>query len=161
MNSLLHEVQEHLAREHILFRKLLEVVEKERNILLEGEHFRLLANTERKVELCQELARVQEQRRGLMARLAPAGEGAPDLEGLVELVSGDERSRLKARLRDMRRLARRLDQLNQGNRGFLEDALDTVEHLMGILAGGQRQAAYRAGGRREAVPGPRLLAREV
>ncbi len=161
MESLLYEIQEHLAREHILFRKLLEVVEKERDILLEGEHFRLLANTERKLELCQELARVQKERRRLMARLMPAEEQAPDLEGLVKLVSGDKRAELKSRIKKMRRLARRLDQLNQGNRGFLEDALDTVEHLMGILAGGRRQAAYRAGGRQEAVPGPRLLAREV
>jgi len=161
MDSLLHEIQEHLAREHILFRKLLEVVEKERDILLGGDHFRLVANTERKVELCQELAQVQKERRGLMAGLVPQGDEAPDLDGLIKLAPREKKSGLKERIRDMRRLARRLEKLNQGNRGFLEDALDTVDHLMSILAGGQRQAAYRAGGRQETVPGPRLLAREV
>ena len=161
MDSLLHEIKELLAREHILFRKLLEVVERERDILLEGEHLRLVANTERKLDLCQELAGVQKERRVLMARLVPAEEQAPDLDGLVKLAPADQRPELKSRIREMRRLARRLERLNQGNRGFLEEALDTVEHLMGILAGSTRQAAYRAGGRREVARGPRLLAREV
>lgn len=161
MDSLLHEIKELLAREHILFRKLLEVVERERDILLEGEHLRLVANSEEKVELCQELAGVQKARRELMARLVPAEEQAPDLDGLVRMAPAEMRVGLKSRLNELRRLARRLDQLNRRNQEFLEDALDTVEHLMGVLAGGKRQAAYRAGGRQEALAGPRLLAREV
>ena len=161
MDKLLHEIQERLDRERLLFGRLLEVVERERDILLEGEHLRLVANSEEKVELCQELAGVQKERRELMARLVPAEEQAPDLDGLVRMAPAEMRVGLKSRLNELRRLARRLDQLNRRNQEFLEDALDTVEHLMGVLAGGKRQAAYRASGRQEALAGPRLLAREV
>jgi hypothetical protein len=63
MQAVINEVSQRLGQEVELYRQLLEVVSEERDILLEGDHQRLMSTTERKLsqfvrnwQLCRKAA---------------------------------------------------------------------------------------------------------
>ncbi len=58
MQAVMNEISQRLGQEVELYRQLLEVVTEERDILLNGDHQRLIGTTERKIAVCEELAEV-------------------------------------------------------------------------------------------------------
>lgn len=164
MNVDMSEISQRMAEEIACYRRLMEILEEERQILLGGDHQGLQSTAERKLALARELAELQDQRRQAMARLAPAGGPPPRLGDLAGLLPSAERGPFKTMLGKAQGLAQRLRQLSQNNKAFVEEALDTVEHLLGILANGARPRGYDASGALASHrnPGPaRMVVREV
>ncbi|MBI5521249.1 MAG: flagellar export chaperone FlgN [Desulfarculus sp.] len=164
MNSDVQEIRERIEEEIGCYRELMAVVEQERGVLLSGRHEGLLACAEQKLMLAQRLAKVQEMRRLAMARISPDPEHPLRLRDLGEMLPAEERGPYRTMLVKAQALAERLAMASASNKAFVEEALDTVEHLLGILAGQGRPQAYDASGAMGARLGPaapRMLAREV
>ncbi len=163
MENIISQIHEKLQEEMGLYRELLQVAQLERDILLSRDHSRLMDTSQDKLELCQRLAQRQQQRRELMARLAPEGRPAPlRLGEVIALLPPEHQPRFAATHRRLVELVQRLEHLNQENKGFVEEALDTVDHLLGILTGrGQGGCSYSRRGMPQQASGARLVAREV
>lgn len=164
MNSDVQEIRERIEEEIGCYRELMSVVDQERGVLLSGRHEGLLACAEQKMMLAQRLEKVQEMRRQAMARISPDPDHPLRLRDLGMMLPHEERGPFQAMLIKAQALAERLAMASANNKTFVEEALDTVEHLLGILAGQGRPQAYDASGAMGARPGPvmpRMLAREV
>lgn len=162
MQGVMQEISQRLGQELELYRQLLEVVSEERDILLEGDHQRLMGTAERKLTVCKELAEVQEGRRELMMSLSPDSERSLKLSDLAGHLPSGQQGPFRAMIANLSRMAKRLGDLNQMNKSFIEEALDTVEGMLQTLTGRGRGAAYGSKGVRQSGPSlPRLLAREV
>ncbi|MFH1035745.1 MAG: flagellar protein FlgN [Pseudomonadota bacterium] len=164
MNSDVREIKDHIEQEIGCYRELMAVVEQERRCLLEGRHEDLLACVEQKIGLAQHLGQVQESRRQAMSRISPDPLHPVRLRDLGMMLPTDERGPFRDMLVRAQALAERLSQSSANNKVFVEEALDTVEHLLGILAGQGHQQGYGANGalnHRAATCPPRMLAREV
>ncbi|MGD8562208.1 MAG: flagellar protein FlgN [Desulfarculaceae bacterium] len=161
IHTAISQIKKHLSDEIECFRDLLTVVEQERDILLEGKHENLMSLSQRKLELSQKLAQTQNQRRRLMEGLSPNPKEPLRLSDLSRHLPKEERSSFRDLVRILGAMAKRLATMNQLNKGFVEEALDTVEHLLGILTASNRNQCYSAQGSSQAPNLPRLLAREV
>ncbi len=164
MNSDVQEIKLHIEEEIGCYRELMAVVEQERAILLGGRHEELLACVERKIGLAQRLGQVQEARRQAMSRISPDPDHPLRLRDLGMMLPNEERGPFRELLVRAQALAERLSQASSNNKAFVEEALDTVEHLLGILSGNGQGAGYGARGALKARAGtcpPRMLAREV
>jgi flagellar biosynthesis/type III secretory pathway chaperone len=164
MNDDVREIRHHIEEEIGCYRELMAVVEQERGILLSGRHEDLLACVEQKLNLAQRLGQVQRERRQAMSRISPDPEHPLRLRDLGAMLPSEERGPFKEMLVKAQALAERLSQASANNKSFVEEALDTVEHLLGILTGQGRQQGYDANGAMGARAGtcpPRMLVREV
>ena len=162
MQAVINEVSQRLGQEVELYRRLLEVVSEERDILLEGDHQRLMGTTERKLSICKELVSVQESRRELMLKLSPDSENPLKLSDLAMFLPDPQQGPFRALVNKLTRLVERLSDLNEANKSFIEEALDTVEGLLRTITGGGSGASYGSKGTRLDGPSlPRMVAREV
>ena len=164
MNSDVQEIRERIEEEIGCYRELMAVVDKERGVLLSGRHEGLLACAEQKLLLAQRLEQVQRRRREAMARISPDPDHPLRLRDLGMMLPSEERGPFQAMLVKAQALAERLARASANNKAYVEEALDTVEHLLGILAGQGRPQGYDANGSmgaRLGPIGPRMLAREV
>ncbi len=162
MQAVMQEISDRLNQELDLYRRLLEVAAQERDILLGGDHQQLMGTAESKLELCRELALVQQERRRLMEALSPDRKRPLKLSDLAGMLPASQQGPVRSLITKLRRLARRLAELNQMNKGFIEEALDTVEGLLHTLTGGGQGASYGSKGVRGDGPSlPRLVTREV
>jgi len=160
MQTVMEQIVEKLGQETQGYRDLLQLVEKEREILLSGRHEDLIPVSEQKLGLTQHLAETQKQRRALMQSLSP--DHPLKLSDLTTYLPREKRSPFRAALKTLTALSERLASLNQRNAVFINDVLDTVEHLLAILTGQDRKEAYGARGAAANKPSlPRLLTREV
>ena len=74
----------------------------------------------------------------------------------------ESRSGFRETARTLSTLAQRVAGLNELNKQFIQEALDTVEHLLGIMTGRKMRKAYGKKGKVEEAPSiSRFLAREV
>ena len=158
----LRQIQRHIEQEITCYRELIQVVEQERDILLSGDHSGLPVQAEAKLGIARRLGETRQARQDTMARLSPEP-GAPlRLRDLADLLPAAERMSFRALLNRAQALAENLAAKNQANQSYVQEALDTVEHLMGILSGRAQAQTYDQGGRRNTSSGPpRLLVREV
>jgi flagellar biosynthesis/type III secretory pathway chaperone len=161
MQPVIELIKIELGKEVQGFRDLLEVVEEERNILLTGKHERLLETSERKLSLSNNLAGVQEERRRLMDQLDPERPQPMKLTDLAQFMDAEERPLFRATVTKLAGMAGELNSMNNLNKQFIEEALDTVEHLMGMLTSGVPNPVYGASGPKPGASAPRILAREV
>ncbi len=162
MQAVMTEISQRLGQEVELYRQLLEVVTEERDILLEGGHQRLMGTTERKLAVCKELAMVQDERRELMLRFSPDRENPLKLSDLAGYLPEKQQGPFHSLIKKLRSMTERLAQLNDMNKSFVEDALDTVEGLLQAITGGGQGAAYGNKGMCKNGPSmPRLVTREV
>lgn len=161
-NPLISEITELLQMEIGYLRELAEQLQAEKEALLSARHDELIAIGEMKLTLGQRLAEVQEQRRGLMARLGGPGGPPAKLGDLDQHLPAAQRGPFRAAVRTAADLAKRLTRLNQANHDFVTEALDTVDHLIGVLSGRGRQGdSYGAKGVLRPATGPRMVTREV
>lgn len=162
MQAVMNEISGRLGQEVELYRQLLDVVSQERDILLEGDHQRLMGTTERKLLVCQELAAVQESRRELMQKLSPDRQGPLKLSDLAKFLPDAQQGPFRSLINKLARMAKRLTDLNETNKSFIEEALDTVEGLLQAITGGGAGASYGSKGTSQKGPSlPRLVTREV
>lgn len=159
----LKQIQDQLAQEVSCYRELLAVVDEERTILLSGQHQGLNASTERKLGLASRLETVRNQRLAMMAKLSPDPDQPLRLRDLAADLPPGERGTFRALLGKAQALAETVLRKNQANQGFVQEALDTVDHMLGLLSGRGQGQTYGQAGRRQAAPTgpPRLLTREV
>ena len=104
---------------------------------------------------------MQDERRRLMDQLDPERPAAMKLSDLAQFMAPDEREPFKATIRRLSVMAERLNNMNSLNKQFIEEALDTVEHLLGMLTAGMPNPVYGKGGPRQTANRPRIFAREV
>ncbi len=161
MQPVIELIKIELGKEVQGFRELLEVVEAERDILLTGRHERLLETSERKLTLSKNLTLVQEERRKLMEQLDPERTGPMKLSDLMQFMEREDRDPFKITLRRLSIMADRLNSMNNLNKQFIEEALDTVEHLLGMLTSGAPNPVYGKIGPQQHIQRPRIFAREV
>lgn len=161
MQPVIDLIKIELGKEVQGFRDLLEVVQEERDILLTGKHERLLETSERKLSLSQNLSQVQEERRRLMEQLDPERPEILKLSDLVCYLAPEDRIPFKSVVRRLSTMADRLNSMNSLNKQFIEEALDTVEHLLGMLTAGMPNPVYGGGGPQQVATRPRIFAREV
>ena len=156
-------IQQHVENEIGCYRELIQVVEREKDILLSGDHSGLPSQAEQKLGIARRLHQTRQARQEVMTRLSPDPASPLRLRDLAGLLPVAERPVFRALLQKAQTLAENLVTKNQNNQRFVQEALDTVEHLMGILSGQGRNQTYGQGGRRNTAPSgpPRLLAREV
>ena len=156
-------IQRHIEQEISCYRELIQVVEQERDILLSGDHSGLPAQAEEKLGIARRLHQTRQARQDTMARLSPDSGQPLRLRDLAGMLPAAQRGVFRALLNRAQALAESLTAKNQNNQRFVQEALDTVEHLMGILSGQGRNQTYGQGGRRNAPSSgpPRLLTREV
>jgi flagellar biosynthesis/type III secretory pathway chaperone len=161
MQAELNAITDSLGRELALYQELVQVAGEEREILLTGDHDRLMGTAERKLTLCRNLAQVQESRRRLMQKLSPAEDRALKLSDLADWLPAPERGPFRSLVARLAGLAKELGGLNQRNKSFLEEALGTVEDILGMIMNAGRPSGYGLKGQRSAPSAPRLVAREV
>ncbi len=133
MHPILPELGEKIAGEIASYRELLAVVEEERRILLSGDHQLLFATGEKKLALAQRLLAQREARRELMGRIEIGGRTTLRLDEFANLLPPPERQVFRDHTHTLATLAERLASQNEANQGFLREALDTVEHILGII----------------------------
>jgi flagellar biosynthesis/type III secretory pathway chaperone len=162
MQAVMNDISQRLGQEVDLYRRLLDVVIEERDILLEGGHERLMGTTERKLAICKDLAMVQDDRRELMQKLSPDSKAPLKLSDLADYLPENQQGPFHSLVSKLRRMSARLSELNDMNKSYIEDALDTVEGLLQAITGGGRGAAYGNKGTCSNGPSvPRLVTREV
>lgn len=155
--EIIRQILTHIHSEVGHYRQLLELVEKEREALLSRDHEALLGLSEDKMRLAEELMKMQVARREMMDSLPGRPEKLSDLTGLLP---GPARQSFKTAVSQAKNIAKRLSDVSDSNRRYLEEALDTVEHMIGIFTGRNQNQAYGSRGRVPAGPA-RFLAREV
>lgn len=162
MHKAMQKITQELENEIQCYRELLDVVTAERDILLSGDHKRLAETAEQKISLSNRLARAQEARRKALQTLAPRSAKQPaKLSDLTPLLPVDRQAEFKAAVREAGTLAQRLSQMNTTNRRYLEEALDTVDHLLAILTGQGQGHIYGSNGVRRNAPSRSMVTREV
>lgn len=162
MSTLVDEIYQCLQTELELYRQLLELTRTERDILVSGDHQELMSASQAKLELCKVLVQRQDERRDLMASLSGgAGNEPMRLGDLMAFLPASRQPAFKEIHNRLKTLAHRLGNLNQQSKGFIEEALDTVEHLLGILTNRGQSTSYSAQGITTAPVGARLVTREV
>ncbi|MFH1058695.1 MAG: flagellar protein FlgN [Pseudomonadota bacterium] len=159
----LKQIQAQLAQEVSCYRELLAVVDEERIILLSGQHQGLNTSVERKLGLAARLEKARNERLEMMAKLSPDPRQPLRLRDLAADLPPDQRGPFRALLAKAQTLAEAVLRKNQANQGFVQEALDTVDHMLGLLSGRGAGQTYGHGGRRQAAPTgpPRLVTREV
>ncbi len=159
-DSIMAGVATHLRMEIGYYRELLQVMEQERDILLKGRHDELMPNCERKLALCEELAAVQKSRHELVKNFNTEDFTVIKLAQLIPLMPEVDREEFRANLVEADTLSRRMNELNQLNRTYIHEALDSIGHMLSIFSG-QQASGYTARGGRVPLSGRRILAREV
>jgi hypothetical protein len=163
MNGELREIRTALGEEIDCYRELLVVAERERDILLKGSHQELMETVQLKLGISQRLSERQDERRRLLEGLSPDKRRPLRLRDLVGFLPPEEQGPFRAALGEAQRLAQRLGDLSAMSKRYVEEALDTVEHLLAILTGqGKSQAqGYTPHGHRPAPTRSRILARAI
>ncbi len=161
MQARLSEISKSLDGELDCLHELVSLAEQERDILLGGRHQELMATSERKLGAALRLQKAQEERRELLESLELAGRRFARMGELTPLLPPEQRESFRVNLRQADQLAQRVTALNQNNKRFVEEALDTVNHLVNILSGGGQRTGYNAQGAPASSNRPRFLAREV
>lgn len=161
MKSVLIQITATINQEIECLRGLLDIVQAERAALLEREPDRLISLAERKIGKCRELGAMQERRRELMRQVAGDGPAPAKLGDLAAYLEPPERGPFKQAVSRLRELASNLGRINNLNRVHVEEALDTVEHVLSILTGQTGDDRYQARGVPPARQAPRMLARQV
>jgi flagellar biosynthesis/type III secretory pathway chaperone len=161
MQAVMDEISKCLGQEVELYRQLLDVVGEEREILLHGDHQRLMGTSERKMAVCLELTAVQESRRELMQKISPDSDKPLKLSDLAKFLPSTQQSGFRALVAKLSHMTTRLASLNQANKSFIEEALDTVEGLLQAITGGGGMLYGNKGMRQNRQHLPRLVTREV
>jgi flagellar biosynthesis/type III secretory pathway chaperone len=105
---------------------------------------------------------VQESRRELMQKLSPDRENPMKLSDLAKFLPEPQQGAFRSLIKKLARMAARLTDLNETNKSFVEEALDTVEGLLRAITGGGAGASYGSKGLSQSGPSlPRLVTREV
>ena len=153
-------IVQHVHTEIEYYSQLLQVMEEERDILLKGRHDDLMPNCERKLTLSDKLAKVQQMRQEMMKHFNSDEFKVSKLSQLLPLLAEEQRECFRLRLIEADTLSRRLSDLNQLNRVYINEALDSIGHILSIFSG-QQAGGYTAKGGRLPLSGRRILAREV
>jgi hypothetical protein len=163
MQEQLNDIRSTLGEEIVCYRELLSVAERERDILLKGSHQELMDTVQLKLDISQRLAARQGERRRLLEALSPDKRRPLRLRDLVGFLPPEEQGPFRTALGEAQRLAQRLGDLSAVSKRYVEEALDTVEHLLAILTGQGRSQAqgYAPHGQRPAPVRSRILARAV
>lgn len=161
MQPVFEQIMEQLHREIVGYEGLLDTLREERDILLTGDHDELLAISERKLGLARDLERMQRERVATMLQVLPGIGRRPRLADLEPHLPPEMKAGLRKAVRILTTLSERLSQANQNNKGYIEEALQTVEHILGAIVDSGPKMVYQAPNGHEARRQPRLLAREV
>ena len=162
MNATMNQINAKLRNEIESYQELLELVQTEKEILLSGNHERLWETSEKKLSVSGRLLQQQIERRRLMMVMLPKGGDKSKISDLESHVDPGERGEFRETARTLTGLAEQVARVNERNKEFINEALDTVDHLVGILTGRRQKIAYGNKGKVEKAPSaPRFLAREV
>lgn len=163
MQDQLQDIRSALGEEIVCFRELLAVAERERDILLKGSHQELMETVQLKLGISQRLSERQRERRRLLEELSPDKRRPLRLRDLTGFLPPEEQAPFRSALGEAQRLAQRLGDMSATSKRYVEEALDTVEHLLAILTGQGRSQAqgYSPHGQRSAPTRPRILARAI
>ena len=153
-------VMDYVNTEISYYQSLLLVLQQERDILLSGLHDELLPNCENKLTLSEELSDIQKERQQLVDMINEQGYEISRLSQLVPWVDEAMQPRFRAILQEADILSKRLYELNQINRTYISEALETIGHILAIFSE-QHAAGYNARGGQVPLSGRRLLAKEV
>lgn len=159
-DGIMSAITEHVHTEINYYRQLLRVMEQERDILLKGRHDELMPNCESKLALSEELATIQKERQRLAAYFNTEDFAVIKLSQLIPLMPEEDRAGFREMLVEADTLSRRMSELNQLNRSYINEALDSIGHMLSILSG-QQAGGYTAKGSRVPINGRRILTREV
>ena len=159
-DDIMADITRHVHTEIDYYRQLLLVMQEEREILLKGRHDDLMPNCERKLDLSDKLAAVQKVRQEMMKSFNSDDFEVNKLSQLLPLLAGEERDDFYLCLTEADALSRRLSELNQLNRTYINEALDSIGHILSIFSG-QQAGGYTSKGGRLPLSGRRILAREV
>ncbi len=166
MNDLMREFSQLLNEEGLLYGELLEVLESEKESLLEQDLKRLTAGLEIKQDLLRRLQHLERRRRELQTGLA-ARLGFPEhtltLKRLAALLPKAEGERLSRQRTWFKAVVSRVRALQRGNRALVAHGLaltrNSLRFLEENLADGY---VYHAGGRMQKTMGTgRLLSGSV
>lgn len=162
MHDALREITSLLETEIGCMRELTDQLVAEKEALLAARHEDLIPISDAKLKLAHRLAEVQDQRRALMKKIG-GREGAPaKLIDLAPYIPKSQRGVFRQAVHTVADMAQRLTSMNQANHDFVNEALDTVEHMINMLSGaGQKSVAYSAAGVMSQTSRPRMVAREV
>jgi flagellar biosynthesis/type III secretory pathway chaperone len=161
MKAVIEQITVTINQEVECLRGLLDIVQAERKALLERQPERLTSLAERKIGMCRELGIMQEHRRELMRQVAGNGPAPAKLSDLTQHLDPAERAPFKQAVSRVRQLAASLNRINSLNRVHVEEALDTVEHVLSILTGQSGNDGYLNRGQLPVRQAPRMLARQV
>lgn len=161
MQSALNEIKILLDLEISCLRQLIDTVGRERDALLQARHEDLLSIGEEKLRLADQMQQLQQKRRLLMSQVTGADQQPTKLIELVPHLPPAERTPFRQALNRVSELARRLAKMNQVNRDFVHEALDTVEHMLDVLTGRRDLNGYSPRGPASRPSRPRMLVREV
>jgi flagellar biosynthesis/type III secretory pathway chaperone len=159
-DQLIASIMQYVKTEISYYHRLLQVLQQERDILLSGQHDQLLPNCELKMALSEELHDLQAARQDLLAQFNGEGTEVVKLAELLPLLETEARREYRALLQEADTLSRRLHDLNQINRTYINEALDSIGHILAIFAD-QHAGGYNARGAQVSTRGRRIVARAV
>jgi flagellar biosynthesis/type III secretory pathway chaperone len=161
-DELIAAIIRYVKTEISYYHRLLQVLQQERDILLSGQHDQLLLNCESKMSLSEELHDLQSARQELLAQFTVPDEGEEvvKLSQQLPLLEEKQWPEFRALLQEADILSRRLQDLNQINRTYINEALDSIGHILSIFTD-QRRGVYNARGGPVSLSGRKILARKV
>ncbi len=166
MNDLLQEFSQLLNEEGLLYSELLEVLESEKQFLLELNLKRLMGGLETKKDLLCRL-RHQERRRGELQAALAARLGFPahnlTMKRLAASLKGQEGERLSRQRTWFKAIVGRVRVLQRGNRELVAHGLALTRSSLRFLEENLSEGCvYHAGGRMQRSMGAgRLLSGSV
>jgi flagellar biosynthesis/type III secretory pathway chaperone len=150
-----------IAEEITCLKEIADLLEREKDILLSGDHQQLMGLNQSKLSIFHRLHQTQEERRGMQQACAEPGQSPPSLRELSRRLPAEQQEGFRMSLMTADGLARRVMSASELNRGYVEEALATVDHLLGILSGQGTSLGYSPHGLPQTSNRPRLLTREV
>ena len=120
-----------------------------------------MANSEYKLEICQQLESVQKTRQELTQGLVVDGEPVIRLSQLTPLLPAEQRDNFREQLIRADNLSKQLNERNQLNRSFINEALDSIGHVLSIISNHRNAAGYNASGHRLPITASRVLVKGV
>jgi flagellar biosynthesis/type III secretory pathway chaperone len=139
---------EHLEKEIVVYRNLVEVQQAETENLTSKDYRGLYETIGRKEHLLAKVSLLSKDRARLMGSIAGLfeGKGIVNISGILEQISGPEHDRLKECQSAVLTLVDTIKEINKVNALFVEGSIENIKKTLGLLGNFMPKSVYKPTG---------------
>ncbi len=139
---------EHLEKEIVVYRSLVEVQQVETENLTSKDYRGLYDTIGRKEHLLLKVASLSKTRASLMEGVDSelGGESIVNISGILERISGPEHDRLKECQSTVLTLVDTIKEINKVNALFVEGSIENIKKTLGLLGNFMPKSVYKPTG---------------